>query len=64
MEVKKSNRDPATPPEVTVKMEPRKPEADSTLGIAVAKIVPQSAPTRRNWRLDIARISERRYLQH
>ena len=47
MDVKKSNRDSATPAEVIVKMEPRKAEADPTLGIAMAKIVPQSAPTRR-----------------
>jgi hypothetical protein len=47
MEVKNSNRDPATPPQVIIKMEPRAPVTDPTLGIAVGKIVPALPPSRR-----------------
>jgi hypothetical protein len=46
MDVKASDRDPGTPPEVEIKMESRKPEADPTLGIAVAKAA-EALPSRR-----------------
>ncbi len=47
MDVRDSNRDAATPPQVIIKMEPRAPVTDPTLGIAVAKKVPAASPTRR-----------------
>jgi hypothetical protein len=47
MDLKNSNRDPATPPEVVVTMEPRQPVTDPTLGISLAQTTPFSLSTRR-----------------
>jgi hypothetical protein len=40
MKVRNSDRDPNTPPEVIIKMEPREPVSDPTLGVPVPKIEP------------------------
>src|SRR5260370_41903206 len=47
MEVRDSNRDPATPPQVVINLDPRHPVADPTLGISIPQAPLQSPATRR-----------------
>jgi hypothetical protein len=47
MNVKDSNRDPATPPQVVIEMEPRQPVTDPTLGISLPQGIPPSPSNRR-----------------